>query len=69
MNLRIPVKCSKKVEENGGFSMTFVLPDVEDRKDKILFYGTKEMVFITHNKDTAKEVNAGDILCLALFDK
>lgn len=69
MNFRIPVKCSKKVEENGGFTMTLVLPADVKGKDTVLFSGAREMTFKTHDRQTAAEVGTGDTLYLLLSDK
>lgn len=67
MNFRIPVKCVKKVEENGGYSMTLALPPDAEGKDALLFSGSREMTYKTHDRTTAAEFRTGETLYFALF--
>lgn len=67
MNCRIQVKCLKKVEENGGFKMTVLLPPDVPGKDSLRCSASNALDYLTHDKDSAAEVKPGDNLCLALF--
>lgn len=67
MNFRIPVKCVKKVEENGGFAVTVQLPPAVPGKDRLLFNASNEMTYLTHDRHSTSEVNTGDHLVIALF--
>lgn len=67
MNFSIPVKCSKRVEENGGFAMTLVLPPDVPGKDKILFTGARDITYFTRDREKAAEIKDGDTLFLSLY--
>lgn len=67
MNLRVPVKCSKKLEENGGFAIAVKLPPELPGKDRLQFTAANEMTYLTHDRHVADEVDTGDILYIALF--
>lgn len=69
MNFQIPVKCTKNVpdKENGGSSITIMLPPDVEGKDTILFAASREMTYRTYDRRTAAEIREGDTLYFALF--
>lgn len=69
MNLRIPVKCSDKVEDedNGEFEISLILPADIAGKDSLLFAGSRELTYKTKDRANAAEIRKGDTLYIALF--
>lgn len=67
MNVRVPVKCIKILEENGGFAVTVRLPPAVPGKDRIVFNASNEMTYQTHDRAIAEEVATGDTMVIALF--
>lgn len=69
MNFQIPVKCSKNVKDkdNGGHSITLLLPPDTAGEDTILFAASREMTLRTYDKRTASEIREGDTLYFAVF--
>lgn len=61
MLARITLECSKRLEENGQFTLTFQVPNSKSAKeDTVSFTGPRELTFRTIEADKAKGIKPGD---------
>lgn len=67
MLARITLECSKRLEENGQFTLSFKIPHPKTpNEDSISCYGARELIFRTVDAEKAKQIKPGDTVELQL---